>query len=71
MIKCLLFHIFFTATITLINGAASAQCTLSVTDIVESSVISCNGSCEGELVVTFSGEAGTLLFSGLMQIMLN
>ena len=62
MIKCLLFHIFFTATITLINGAASAQCTLSVTDIVESSVISCNGSCEGELVVTFSGEAGTTSF---------
>jgi gliding motility-associated-like protein len=62
MTKRLLFHIFFTAAITLINGAASAQCTLTVTDIVESTAISCNGSCEGELVVSFSGEAGTASF---------
>ena len=62
MTKRLLFHLFFTATITLIIGSASAQCTLSVTDIVESSAISCNGSCDGELVVTFSGETGTASF---------
>jgi gliding motility-associated-like protein len=62
MTKRLLFHLFFTATITLIIGSASAQCTLSVTDIVESSAISCNGSCDGELVVTFSGEIGTASF---------
>ena len=60
--KRLLFHLFFTATITLIIGSASAQCTLSVTDIVESSAISCNGSCDGELGVTFSGEIGTASF---------
>jgi len=62
MTKRLLFHLFFTATITLIIGSASAQCTLSVTDIVESSAISCNGSCDGELGVTFSGEIGTASF---------
>ena len=60
--KRLLFHLFFTATITLIIGSTSAQCTLSVTDIVESSAISCNGSCDGELGVTFSGEIGTASF---------
>ena len=62
MTKRLLFHIFFTTAITLIIGSISAQCTLTVTDIVESSAISCNGSCDGELGVTFSGEFGAASF---------
>ena len=62
MTKRLLFHIFFTTTITLIIGTVSAQCTLVVDDIVESSSVSCNGSCDGELRVTFSGEIGTTTF---------
>ena len=62
MTKRLLFHIFFTTTVMLIIGAVSAQCTLAVNDIVESSAVSCNGSCDGELRVTFSGEIGTTAF---------
>jgi len=62
MTKRLLFHIFFTITITLIIGTVSAQCTLTVDDIVESSPVSCNGSCDGELRVTFSGEIGPATF---------
>lgn len=62
MTKRLLFHIFFTTTITLIIGTVSAQCTLTVDDIVESSAVSCNGSCDGELRVTFSGEIGPATF---------
>ena len=62
MTKRLLFHISFTIAITLIIGNVSAQCTLTITDIVESSAISCNGSCDGELGVTFSGEIGSTSF---------
>jgi len=65
MIKRLLFNIFFTATITLLIGSVSAQCTLSIVDIVESNAISCNGSCDGELGVSFSGEVGTVSFQWL------
>ena len=35
---------------------------LDCNDIVESSAVSCNGSCDGELRVTFSGEIGTASF---------
>lgn len=62
MTKSILSHILFTATIMLIIESNSAQCNLSITNISESSSISCNGFCDGEVEVQFSGESGTASF---------
>ena len=40
----------------------SAQCTLAVTDIQESSAISCFGNCDGEITVSVTGASGNVSY---------
>ena len=65
MIKNLLLTIFFATATVFLSGTINAQCNLAITDIQESSAISCNGSCDGEITVSLSGAIGTTSFQWL------
>ncbi len=50
---------------TLGYGMVSAQCTLDITDVQETTAVSCNASSDGEATVIFTGAVGTASFQWL------
>jgi len=56
------YNILITAIFVTFFTKADAQCTLSIDNVQVSNSVSCNGSCDGELTVTYSGEVGNVSF---------